>query len=114
LISGAARAAVVTVAVESPLVTALYPGQRARMGLACALATSATNLLMNSALRPRLRSFAAYLIIGELGALVVEAAVYFAIDRHHQPRRAALASTLANLASFLLGPFLLRAVAAGW
>jgi hypothetical protein len=102
-VSPALIALAVTLAVEVPIVAWVFRGQRARMALACALATSATNLAMNTLLYPRAGSYDAYILIGEIGATLVEAAVYYAVDRDHDPGRALLASALANAASFGAG-----------
>ena len=66
----------ITLAVEVPVVAALYPGQRVRMGLACAVATTVTNLAMNTVLRSHTTSYQQYILIGELSAVVLEAAAY--------------------------------------
>lgn len=93
----------VTVAVEVPIVALVFPRERARMALACAIATSATNLAMNLLLYPRVGSVDTYLLVGEIGATLAEAAVYYAASREHDVGRALLASALANAASFGAG-----------
>jgi hypothetical protein len=101
---GAAIAAwLLTVAVEVPVVAALFPGQRARLALACALGTSLTNLAMNLVLPRWLGTGALYLLVGELSALVLEALLYAAVSRPRDLVRAATASALANGASFAAG-----------
>ena len=91
------------VALEVPVVAALYPGERLRMGLACALATAATNLFMNGLLPGLLASASAVLLIGEAMALVVEALVYFRVSKGRDWARALVASSLANASSYLVG-----------
>jgi hypothetical protein len=99
-------ALVVTLAIEVPIVAWLYPGERARMAIACAVATAATNLFMNLVLVRLVSSYVAYLAIGESSALVVEAAVYAIVSRARDVPRAIVASGAANLASFAAGMLL--------
>jgi hypothetical protein len=94
---------IITVALEVPCVAALYPGQRARMALACAIATSATNLPMNLLLPRWLGTGRTFLLTGEIAALVLEAAVYFFAARPKDLARAITASALANGLSFAAG-----------
>lgn len=96
----------VTVAIEAPIVAIIYKNQRGRMALASALATSATNLTMNLVLF-RLLSRDNYLLVGELGALVLEALVYWLVARPKDLPRALVASAVANTASYMLGAMLL-------
>ena len=93
----------VTVAVEVPCVAALYPGQRRRMAIACALATSVTNVAMNVALPRWLGVGLTFLLVGEIGALILEALVYARARRPRDWGRALAASALANGASFSVG-----------
>jgi len=101
--SGALAAWLLTVAVEVPLVALVFPGQRARLALACAAGTTVTNLAMNLLLPRWLGAGAAWLLAGELGALLLEAALYAAVGRPRDPARALVASALANGASFAAG-----------
>lgn len=103
MISPALFAWAVTVGIETPCVASVYPGRRWRMALACAVATSVTNLAMNLLLPSVLGSGPTFVLVGELGALVLEAAAYWAIDRAHDPGRALAASALANGMSFAAG-----------
>lgn len=93
----------VTVAIEAPCVAAVYPGERWKMAGVCALATSATNLAMNVLLPRWLGVGLAFLIVGELGALLIEAAIYALVRRPRDVGRALVASALANGASFTVG-----------
>lgn len=93
----------VTVAIEAPCVAALYPGQRRRMALICAIATSVTNVVMNVALPRWLGVGVTFLLVGEIGALLVEAAVYALAARPRDVGRALAASALANGLSFSVG-----------
>jgi hypothetical protein len=99
----AVAAWLLTLAVEAPCVAALFPGQRARLALACAFGTSATNLAMNLLLPRWLGTGAAFLVVGELGSLALEALVYAAASRPRDPTRALTASALANGLSFAVG-----------
>jgi len=94
---------VVTLLVEVPCVAALYRGQRLKMGLVCAVATSATNLPMNLLLPHWLGTGLLFLLVGETAAVVLEAAVYFAVSRPRNLPLAMIASALANGLSFAAG-----------
>jgi hypothetical protein len=100
---GVGIALAVTLAVEVPVVSLVYRREPARMAIACALATSATNLAMNAWLLHAVSSYASYLLVGELCATVVEGLVYIAASRQHDVGRALVASGLANAASFIAG-----------
>lgn len=106
---GPALAWLITLAIEVPTVALMYSGQRTRMALVAALATSATNLPMNLLLPAWLGSGSAFLLTGELGALVLEAVVYFLAARPRDLPRAATASALANALSFGAGLLLVSA-----
>lgn len=93
----------ITLAVEVPVVAALFPGQRLRMAVTCALATSATHLFMHFALPQLLPPGGPVLLLGELIALVVEAGVYAAAARPRELGRALIASALANSLSYAAG-----------
>jgi len=100
---GIGSALTVTLAVEMPIVALAYPRERARMALACALATSATNLAMNSWLLHEVSSYETYLLAGELGASALEALVYVVASARHDVARALIVSGLANAVSFIAG-----------
>ena len=93
-----------TVAIEVPIVAALFPGRRVRLAIVAAVATSATHLFMHLVL-PRLVPAAWWLLAGEGVALAVEAAAYALAGR--DLARALVASGLANAASFAAGWLLL-------
>jgi hypothetical protein len=101
--SGVVEAWLLTLAAEVPLVALVYPGQRTRMAAACALGTTVTNLAMNLALPRWLGAGAAFLVVGEAGALLLEAALYARVGRPRDLARALVASALANGASFAAG-----------
>ncbi len=103
MISGQVMAWALTVVAETPCVMAVYPGQRRRMGLTCALSTTVTNLAMNYVLPRWLGAGVLFLLVGEMGALVLEAVIYAAVGRPRDLARALVASALANGASFALG-----------
>jgi O-antigen/teichoic acid export membrane protein len=94
-------ALIVTLVIETPIVVACYPRERARIAVVAVLANVATNLLLNLVLVSR-----GHLVMGELIALVVETASYAVASRDRDVVRALAASAAANLASFALGPVL--------
>jgi hypothetical protein len=93
----------VTLMIEVPLVSALYRGERARLACAAVVANVATNLALNLVLAPR-----GHLVLGEVLAVVVEAATYAVASRRGDLPRAVAVSAAANLASFTLGPLLVH------
>ena len=105
-LSSYALALGLTLAVEVPLVAALYPGRRRRMMLACAVATTATHLILHFVVFALVPRQFAPLFVGEAFATLAEAAAYAAVDR--QLGLALFASGLANGASFGAGLLLLR------
>ncbi len=100
-----ALACAVTVAVECPIVAAVYPGRRLKMAFVCAVATAATNLAMNLLFRRWLGAGLDHLLVGELSALLLEALAYVLVCRPRDLGRALVASALANGASFSAGFF---------
>lgn len=96
----------VTLLLEVPMVAAFYPGRRRRLALACALATTATHLLLHFAF-PLLLPRGTALLAGEAFATLAEAGVYWAAGGG-ELGRGLVASGLANAASFTLGPLLIR------
>ncbi|MEZ4225262.1 MAG: hypothetical protein R3B13_30200 [Polyangiaceae bacterium] len=96
----------VTLAVEIPVVALVYKGERVRMALACAGVTAATNLTMNTLLLRVAPSIESYLLIGEVGAVVLEAAAYVWISKSRDLGRALVASALANSLSYAAGLWL--------
>lgn len=98
-----AVALLVTLAIEVPLVAALFPGQRLRMACVAVAANVATNLTLNLVL-PRIAALRGhYLIPGEILAVVAEAAAYALASRPRDVPRSLLASSLANALSFGAG-----------
>lgn len=101
--SGYLLALAVTLAIEVPVVAALFAGQRLRMAVVAALATTATHLAMHFALPHVVSTYVAWLVAGELLALVVEAAAYALLSRPRSVERALVASAVANALSFGAG-----------
>jgi hypothetical protein len=96
-------ALLITLAIEVPVVVALFPGQRVRMGAVAAVVNTASNLFLNLVLA-RMRALAGHHVLpGELLAVVGEAAAYAAFSRPHDLPRALLASSLGNALSFAAG-----------
>ncbi len=93
----------VTLALEVPAVALVFRDQALRMGLTCALTTTATHLAMHFLLPRGVGSYAGVLLVGELGALVVEAGVYALVSRPRDVGRALIASAVANTLSYLAG-----------
>jgi hypothetical protein len=93
----------ITVAVESPIVAAFYPRRRVAMAATCAIVTSVTNLAMNVILPRWLGTGAAWLLAGEIGALLIEAAAYAIVAKPRDVGRALAASAVANGASYGVG-----------
>jgi hypothetical protein len=102
----------VTWIIEVPIVAALFPGQRLRMGLVALVANAVTNLAMNVVLGRLPLLGPHWVVVGEAIALVVEAAAYAALSRPRQVARALLASGLGNAASFAGGGLIASVVRA--
>jgi len=104
-------ALVITLALEVPLVAAMFPGQRVRMAILAAIMNTLTNLTLNCffAVIPWMRGH--HILYGEVFALVTEAAAYAVFSRPRRVGRSVLASLLGNALSFCAGftplPFLL-------
>jgi len=101
----------ITLGTEVPVVVLLYPGQRLRLGCACAAATTAIHLAMHFVLPGLVAGGTWALVAGEALALFAEAAVYFAVSRPRDAGHALVASALANSISFGAGLVLLGGVA---
>lgn len=99
---------IITLLVEVPIVAVMFPGQRARMALTCAVATTLTNVAMNTVWAAHAGSYDIYLLGGETGALVLEALAYVLMSRPRQWARSLAASGAANAASFAAGLVLLQ------
>ena len=93
----------ITLAIEVPVVAAFFPGQRGRMAAACAAATTVTHLTMHFVLPGLTSSFGQFILVGEVGALAVEAGVYWLVSQPREPGRALAASAVANLLSYGAG-----------
>src|SRR4051812_10520382 len=100
-------ALLVTLAVEVPVVAAFYPRQRVRMAVVCAIATIAASLTVNGVLAIVTTRFAswsdAFVALGEVAAMLLEAAAYYAVARPRDGRRALAAAAAANIASYAAG-----------
>ena len=101
--SFALQALVVTLVCEVPLVALVFKGQRLRMAVVAAVTTGVCNLSMNLLLLPLFTSYSRFILLGELGAVLLEAGVYAVAAKPREPSRALLASALANTASFIAG-----------
>src|SRR5580704_8681899 len=96
-------ALVITIAVEVPIVAAFYCGHRVRMAIACALATTATNLALNLVLMRTTIAYDPALLGGEVAALLFEGLVYALVAPTRDIPRALVVSATANFASFAVG-----------
>ena len=101
-------ALLITLVLEVPAVALFYPQERARMALACAGATTFTNVVMNTVLLRMATSYASYLLVGEIAAVLLEAAVYAVVSKRREVGRALLASAVANSLSFGAGLIFMR------
>jgi hypothetical protein len=93
----------VTIGIEAPVVALAFPGQRLRMACACVAATTATHVFMHFGLPRVLHSPGHVLVLGELIATVVEAAVYAVVGRPPSLGRGLVASAIANTLSYSAG-----------
>jgi hypothetical protein len=98
-----ALALAVTIGLETPVVAAVFPGRRVRMGLVCIAATTATHAVMHFALPRICPTFTSWVLAGEAQALVLEALAYWFFGKPRDPGRALIASALANSASYAAG-----------
>jgi hypothetical protein len=101
------RALGLTLVVEVPIVMAFYRGQRLRLGATCCVATTLTHAALFLLLFRFVALATPALVLGEVGALALEAVAYAAISRPTSLSRALMASSAANAASFGLGLALL-------
>ena len=97
----------VTVAVETPVIAAVYRSQRFRMAAVCILTTSITNVGMNTWLRSTATSYDQYVHVGEACAVLIEATVYALVARGRDVPKAMLASGASNALSYAAGLVLL-------
>jgi hypothetical protein len=93
----------VTLVVETPIVASFFRDEAARMALVSVATNICTNLAMNMLLFQAAPSYSTYLLVGEIAAVLLEAAVYYSASREHELGRALAASALANAASFGAG-----------
>jgi hypothetical protein len=100
----------VTIISETAVVVLLYPSARWRAGACCVLATTVTHIAMHHLLPRWVSSYAAWLVIGETGALAFEAAAYWVCLPRFGLPRAVVASALANLTSYTIGVVVLPLV----
>jgi hypothetical protein len=98
----------VTLAIEVPVVAAVFAGQRRRMAMVALLTTTTTHLLMHFLLPHYTHHPDQWLLWGEVGALAVEAIAYGLLSRPRDPGRGLLASGVANGLSFGAGVVLVR------
>lgn len=106
-LSGYLLALAVTIVSETAVVVLLYPSARWRAGTCCVVANAVTHIAMHHLLPRWVSSYAAWLVIGETGALAVEAASYWVCLSRFGLARAVVASALANLTSYAIGVALL-------
>ena len=100
---GWAVALAVTLAIEVPLVAALFPGQRLKLAGVALAANVCTNLTLNLVLPHVPWLHGRHLLPGEVLAVVAETAAYTLASRPRDFPRALLASSLANALSFSAG-----------
>jgi len=93
----------ITLAVEVPIVATCFSGQRLRMAAVCAATTTCTHLAMHFILPRLVVSFGQFILVGALGALLVEAMVYWLASRPRDLGLALVASALANALSYGIG-----------
>jgi len=91
----------ITLAVETPIVAALFPGRRVRLAFTCVVATIATHLMLHFVFPRLLPDGISPLIVGEAFATLAEAAAYAVASMEFG--RSLVASALANSASFAIG-----------
>ena len=101
--NGRLLAAVITAAVETPIVAAFYPTHAWRMAGTCLVATLVTNVAMNGWLPRYTSSYMQWLVVGEGLAFLLEALAYVAAARPRHVVRAIAASATANAASLGAG-----------
>lgn len=95
----------ITIAVETPIVAALFPGRRLRLALTCVAATTITHVALRFGFLPLLPRDTG-LIAGEAFATFAEAAAYWAASG--DLARGLVASAVANSASFAAGLIVFR------
>jgi hypothetical protein len=109
-VNAVARALIVTLLLEVPLVVLCYPGQRRRIAVVAIAANTLTNLTLNLVF-PQLRFLRGhFLLAGEIFAVLGEAAAYTAAGRPPSAGRALAVSGAGNLLSYRFGGALAVAV----
>lgn len=101
------QAFVLTVFVEPIAVAFFYRDRWPIMALVAFIATAMTHLAMHRLLPIYIHDLDTFLLVGEAGALLLEALAFWLFDPEHRLGLALMASAVANTASFLLGIALL-------
>lgn len=101
------KAFTLTVLVEPVVVALFYRDRWQMMALVAFTATALTHLAMHLVLPAYIPDIDTRILVGEIGALLLEALAYWAVDPRHRIGLALMASAAANTASFLLGIALL-------
>lgn len=97
------QAWLLTVTLETPVVAALFPGQRLRMDCVCVVATTITHAAMHFLLPLFAPTLEAWITAGEIGATVVEATMCTLLARPPSLPRSVVAAALANSLSYAVG-----------
>jgi hypothetical protein len=92
-----------TLAIETPIVVLFHWHEATRMAVVAIATNVCSNVAMNTLLFAAAPSHSSFLLIGEVGALVIEAAAYYFASRSRELGRALAASAIANAASFAAG-----------
>jgi hypothetical protein len=98
----------VAIAVETPIVALVHPGERLRMAGVAAAINVVTCLSMNTVLMWLSRTYSSYQLIGGIGAVLLEATAYSYMSHKAEIGRGFLASAIANAASYGAGLALAR------
>lgn len=93
----------ITLVVEVPIVAAFFRGQALRMAAVAAAATTGTHLAMHHLLPLALASWEQVILVGELGAVLIEGACLAWLSRPRDASTAFLAAAVANSASYAAG-----------
>ena len=101
--TGALAALVVTLLLEIPIVAAAYPGQRVRLTAVALVANTFTNLTLNVLLPRWPLGRGHYILVGEILAVVMEAAALAVASRPRDTGRALVVSGLGNALSYGAG-----------
>lgn len=102
------RALAITLIIEVPIVAGCFPRQRLRMVLVAILANTFTNLMLNAVLPSLIHRY--YVVVGEILAVIVEAAAYAVAARPCNTGRALAISAICNALSYEFGGMLLAVV----